>query len=416
MTRAPRRARGRSRRAHLRGPGERLAHAAARRRRGRAHPGGRGQPAGCPSRTAPARDAAVSSPFGAAPGWLETRTAKDTPCFELPGGGALTFEPGGQLEYSSPPCGSPSAACWPCCARGAAAPRGGRERGDRPAHRRPRPANSAGAAPLLLHTGATPGWRSTWPAGPRAARMMRQTAAFQVALDLDDEPWLRWRVLNAAAPYVTAIFANSPLYDGEHTGYQSTRAAVWRALDPARTGFPGRTRSGRRLSGFCAGRPGHALPQIDGEYRPFGEWLRRAGRPRRSGTEHLSTLFPEVRPRGHWSCGRATRCRPSGMRPRSRSWSGSYDPGAARRRRPARPPDLGLLERAGQARLPIPHRGLPRICRTSRSRAARTSARAISIPPIWSRPASSSTATPAGAALRRTTSKARRSRRRSSSV
>ena len=39
--------------------------------------------------------------------------------------------------------------------------------------------------------------------------MMRQTAAFQVSIDFDDEPWLRWRVLNAAAPYVVAIFANS---------------------------------------------------------------------------------------------------------------------------------------------------------------------------------------------------------------
>ena len=41
-------------------------------------------------------------------GWQETRTAKDTPCFVLPAGGTLTFEPGGQLEYSSPACPSPS--------------------------------------------------------------------------------------------------------------------------------------------------------------------------------------------------------------------------------------------------------------------------------------------------------------------
>ena len=47
--------------------------------------------------------------FGARQGWNETRTAKGTPCFELPDGGMLTFEPGGQLEYSSPACRSPSA-------------------------------------------------------------------------------------------------------------------------------------------------------------------------------------------------------------------------------------------------------------------------------------------------------------------
>jgi glutamate--cysteine ligase len=39
--------------------------------------------------------------FGARQRWTETCTAKDTPCFELPAGGTLTFEPGGQLEYSS---------------------------------------------------------------------------------------------------------------------------------------------------------------------------------------------------------------------------------------------------------------------------------------------------------------------------
>ena len=67
--------------------------------------------------------------------------------------------------------------------------------------------------------------------------MMRQTAAFQVSLNFDDEPWLRWRVLNAAVPYVIATFANSPIYAGERTGYQSTRSAVWRGVDPARTGI-----------------------------------------------------------------------------------------------------------------------------------------------------------------------------------
>src|ERR687890_763464 len=61
--------------------------------------------------------------------------------------------------------------------------------------------------------------------GPAGARMMRQTASFQINLDFDEEPWFRWRVLNALAPYVTAIFANSPIYGGTPTGYQSTRAA-----------------------------------------------------------------------------------------------------------------------------------------------------------------------------------------------
>ena len=96
--------------------------------------------------------------------------------------------------------------------------------------------------------------------GPAGARMMRQTASFQVALDLDDEPWLRWRVLNAAAPYVVAIFANSPVYAGVETGCASTRAQVWRALDPARTGLPWGARAGRRLPRLRARGPGDPVP------------------------------------------------------------------------------------------------------------------------------------------------------------
>ena len=48
--------------------------------------------------------------FGATQDWREGTTAKGTPCIGLPGGGTITFEPGGQLEYSSPPCRSAAAA------------------------------------------------------------------------------------------------------------------------------------------------------------------------------------------------------------------------------------------------------------------------------------------------------------------
>ena len=37
------------------------------------------------------------------------QNAKGTPCFHLAPGGTFTFEPGGQIEYSSPPCHTPSA-------------------------------------------------------------------------------------------------------------------------------------------------------------------------------------------------------------------------------------------------------------------------------------------------------------------
>ena len=52
------------------------------------------------------------------------------------------------------------------------------------------PFNPAEAAPLLLHTPRYARMADYLAAiGPAGARMMRQTAAFQVSLDLDDEPW-----------------------------------------------------------------------------------------------------------------------------------------------------------------------------------------------------------------------------------
>jgi len=233
--------------------------------------------------------------YGGRQGWAETRTPKGTPCFTLPGGGTLTFEPGGQVEYSSPPCRSPSAllallrsVVLPL--RAAAAGEGitllavGID-----------PTGDADAAPLLLRTKRYERMADYLARrGPAGARMMRQTASFQMALDMDDEPWLRWRVLNAAAPYVTAIFANSPVYDGVDTGGPSVRAQVWRALDPARTGLPWSARDpvGAYLD-FALDAPAIMLPAVDGEHWRFGEWLARAEVTLDEWHDHVTTLFPE---------------------------------------------------------------------------------------------------------------------------
>jgi glutamate--cysteine ligase len=303
--------------------------------------------------------------FGARQGWRETCTAKGTPCFELPAGGTLTFEPGGQLEYSSPPCRSPSAllallrsVVLPL--RAAAANDGidllavGID-----------PFNSVDHAPLLLRTKRYARMAEyLGRMGPAGARMMRQTAAFQVSLDLDDEPWLRWSVLNAAAPYVTAIFANSPVYDGSATGCRSTRAQVWRALDPARTGLP--WDRGAPVSAyleFALRAPAILLPQLHGEHRPFGEWLRHARPTAEEWREHLSTLFPEVRPRGHFELRSCDAVSPQWYAaPLALAAGITYDPWALRAAADLLGhPDLGLLHRAGRAGL-----GDPVIGRTSR--------------------------------------------------
>jgi len=290
--------------------------------------------------------------FGGRQGWTETRTAKGTPCFELPAGGMITFEPGGQLEYGSPPCRSPSAllallrsVVLPL--RAAAANDGidlmavGID-----------PFNSADRAPLLLPTRRYARMAEyLGRIGPAGARMMRQTAAFQVSLDLDDEPWLRWRVLNAAAPYATAIFANSPVYDRAPTGLRSTRAQVWRELDPLRTGLPWDDREpvGAYLD-FALRAPAILLPQLEGEHRAFGEWLREARPSMEEWRDHLSTLFPEVRPRGHLELRSCDAVSPRWYAaPLALAVGIAYDPRALRSAADLLGrPDLGLLVRAGR--------------------------------------------------------------------
>jgi glutamate--cysteine ligase len=181
--------------------------------------------------------------------------------------------------------------------------------------------------------------------------MMRQTAAFQVSLDFDDEPWLRWRVLNAAAPYVIAIFANSPIYAGGCTGYQSVRAAVWRDVDPARTGIPydGREPVSAYLS-FALAAPAILLPTIDAQHLPFGEWLGRANPTLDEWHDHLSTLFPEVRPRGHLELRSPDAIEPHWYAaPLALTAGILYDPGVLRAAEDLLgAPDPGLLERAGR--------------------------------------------------------------------
>ena len=296
--------------------------------------------------------------FGARQGWTETCTAKGTPCFELPVGGTLTFEPGGQLEYSSPACCSPSAllallrsVVLPL--RAAAANDGiellaiGLD-----------PCNPAERAPLLLCTKRYARMAEyLGRIGPAGARMMRQTAAFQVSLDLDDEPWLRWSVLNAAAPYLTAIFANSPVYDRSETGYRSTRAQAWRALDPARTGLPWDGGAPvRAYLDFALRAPAILLPQLHGDYRPFGEWLRHARPTMEEWREHLSTLFPEVRPRGHFEVRSCDALSPQWYAaPVALTVGITYDPWALRAAADLLGrPDLGLLDRAGRLGLGDP--------------------------------------------------------------
>ena len=296
--------------------------------------------------------------YGARQGWRETRTAKGAPCFELPGGGTITYEPGGQIEYSSPPCRTASALLATLRAtvaplRAAAAADGidllaaGID-----------PFNPVERAPMLLPLKRYQRMAEYLALrAPSGAMMMRQTAAFQIALDLDDEPLLRWRVLNAAAPYVTAIFANSPVHAGRSTGFRSTRAEVWRTLDGSRTGLPwDDARPVEAYLDFALAAPAMLLPMVGGRHLPFGEWLVRARPTWEEWHEHLSTLFPEVRPRGHLELRSADAVPPRWYAaPVLLAVGITYDSGALRAAAELLGrPDVELLHRAGRDGLTDP--------------------------------------------------------------
>lgn len=241
--------------------------------------------------------------FAASHCWSEARTEKGTPCFHLPNGGRLTFEPGGQIEYAAAP------------ASGASALAADLQSVLEPLRRR------ASMDGLELVAAGIEAERDVWSAprqldaeryermesyfaaiGPHGARMMRQTASLQVCLDIarGDMGRRQWRLLNAAAPYVVAMFANSPRYDGLLTGHQSVRAACWRRLDPARTGIVGGDDPVCTYLAFALRAPDMMRRTWDGGYRSFGDWVDTGTMTMDDWHQHLSTLFPEVRPRGYF--------------------------------------------------------------------------------------------------------------------
>lgn len=161
------------------------------------------------------------------------------------------------------------------------------------------PYNDIDAVPLQLHrdryTGMTRYFDSV---GPSGVRMMRQTAALQINLERGDNPKPRWRLLNSLAPVVVALFANSREYAGRSTEWASYRAQLWRTLDPSRTGIAyDETGPVERYLGFALDAIAMRGSNEGPAYRAFREWIRDPGVSREDWLFHLSTLFPEVRPK-----------------------------------------------------------------------------------------------------------------------
>ncbi|WP_088343021.1 MULTISPECIES: glutamate--cysteine ligase [Rhodomicrobium] len=227
-------------------------------------------------------------------------------------GGSITLEPGGQFELS----GAPVRDLHETCAE---------------VNTHLYQVRDAGSALGIgmLGLGFSPKWtRAEVPRMPKGRYgimsaympkvgklgldMMYRSCTVQVNLDFADEADMvkKLRVSLALQPVATALFANSPFTEGRPNGFLSFRSQVWLDTDKARTGMlpfafedgmgferyvdyaldvpmyfvyrDGRyiDASGASFRDFLAGK----LAQLPGERPIMSDW-----------TDHLTTLFPEVR-------------------------------------------------------------------------------------------------------------------------
>lgn len=155
-------------------------------------------------------------------------------------GGAVTLEPGGQLELSGAPLDDIHQTCSET----------GRHLRHMLAAAKPLDIGMMG---LGYHPVAMREDISFMPKGryrimsrhmPKVGTlgldMMLRTCTVQVNLDFADEADMRqkFRTSLALQPVATALFANSPFKDGKPSGLLSTRAHAWTDTDAARSGVP----------------------------------------------------------------------------------------------------------------------------------------------------------------------------------
>lgn len=148
--------------------------------------------------------------------------------------------------------------------------------------------------------------------GTHGKQMMYRTCTVQVNLDFGSEADMvqKLRVALALQPVATALFANSPFFEGKINGHKSWRSRIWRDLDASRTGmlpwafedgmgferwvdyaldvpmyFVYRDGQyidalGQSFRDFLEGR----LPALPGQVPTLSDWA-----------DHLTTAFPEAR-------------------------------------------------------------------------------------------------------------------------
>ena len=246
-----------------------------------------------------ASTAEVLSRLGRSDKWREESSGGDPPSWNTQHGARISFEPGGQIEISTAPQPTASGVIDATQSLVTMIRAAMSDVGIDLLARGVDPYNDIDTVPLQLHrdryTGMTRYFDSI---GPSGVRMMRQTAALQINLERGEDPRPRWRLLNSLAPIVVALFANSRQYAGKRTDWASYRAQLWRTLDPSRTGIVyDEPEQAERYLRFALDANAMRSGAGGAGYRAFREWMTEPTVNREEWLFHLSTLFPEVRPK-----------------------------------------------------------------------------------------------------------------------
>jgi glutamate--cysteine ligase len=235
-------------------------------------------------------------------GWASHHSAKcGVPELRRPDGARLTFEPGGQIEYSSAPHHNGSALLADVESAIALVEQALAREQCTLLFAGLDPRTPVDEVPMQLDAERYRRMDAYFASrGPAGRRMMRQTASIQLCVDLGESPLERWRLLASLAPVATAIFANSPMDEGRLTNECSRRRRIWAELDPARTGLRalGKDPVGEYLE-FALAAPAFLLGDDPARAEPFERWIARDA-SHDDWITHLSTLFPDVRPRGYF--------------------------------------------------------------------------------------------------------------------
>ena len=229
----------------------------------------------------------------------------------MPSGSSVSFEPGGQIELSTPPTADlvSAVAALRC---------------DRDVLRRTLGSFGLGAAPL----GADPARRvqrvnpsrryaameghfDALGCGKPGRAMMSATAALQVNLDAGPESgWAdRLALIESLVPVLIAASSSSPYLGGRASGWHSMRQQAWHGIDHSRSGPVGGGEPASAWATYALDAPVMLIRDGDdirsvAERLSFGDWLGGAPATDRPPTlddleYHLTTLFPPVRPRGY---------------------------------------------------------------------------------------------------------------------